>query len=532
MQRHPINKFVVIIVLALFAPILTYTIYQFTQIDENEQLMQSIYERQLESIIISVNSSCRENFDQWHAKMTAAAVADLRAQGGRSKIAEFVAGQRIIACAFARFSSDHFVVGFNGHFRAVNPRRSELMSDVNRIIADSSESLEISLGFARKGYIKSLSMNRSTKMFDNTLLLFPLVNDIFPGGAVYGGLLIDNMTFINEIVERRFKQMTLEDEFDFAIQKKGRRDFFYYSTEFIPEGPFEESKPIWILADMDLKIKMAGTTMERMTRKRSRNNVILLIVVNIVFIIGLIYVTRNVSKEMELAKIKSNLVANVSHEIRTPVALIRMYAETLEMGHLKDEAKKKKYYQTMVAETIRLTQLINNMLDFSKIESKKKEYRLSPHNLGDIVQQILSMYQYNFEQKSFQIEQKITSDLPLVNIDSEATIQAIVNLLDNAMKYSPENKYICISLEQKVQHIILSVTDHGIGIPESEHTKIFQKFYRVGDSLVHDTKGSGLGLSLVDHIMRIQNGKVTLKSKPGEGSTFSLVFPIFTQSGA
>ncbi|MBN1560476.1 HAMP domain-containing histidine kinase [candidate division KSB1 bacterium] len=531
-QQHPINKFVIIIILALFVPVLTYTIYQFTQIDENEQLMQSIYERQLESIIFSVNSWCRENFDQWHAKMTAAAVADLRARGGQSMIAEFAAGQRVIACAFARYSSDHFVIGFNDHFQAVNPRRHELMSDVNKIIADSSESLNIALGFAQKGYIRLLSMNWSTEKYDYSLLLFPLSSDIFPGDAIFAGLLIDNMTFINEIVERRFKQMTLEDEFDFAIQKKGRHDFFYYSTEYIPEEPFEESKPIWILADMDLKIKMAGTTLERMTKRRSRNNVMLLIAVNIVFIIGLIYVTRNVAKEMELAKIKSNLVANVSHEIRTPVALIRMYAETLEMGHLQDEAKKKKYYQTMVAESIRLTQLINNMLDFSKIESRKKEYRLSPHDLGDIVRQILTMYQYNFEQKAFQIEQKIAPNLPPVNIDSEATTQAIVNLLDNAMKYSLENKYICVSLEQRGQHIILSVTDHGIGIPESEHEKIFQKFYRVGDSLVHDTKGSGLGLSLVDHIMRVQNGAVTLKSRPGQGSTFSLVFPIFTQSGA
>ncbi|MBN1464206.1 GHKL domain-containing protein, partial [candidate division KSB1 bacterium] len=500
------------------------------------QLIQSIYDRQLESIIFSINQWCYDDFNQWHSKITAAVHSDLQNPGKhnfKSKLAAFVAGQPVIACAFIRLSDERYIIGFNDRFASANPTSHELISIVNAMIADSSESLSTTVGLARReGYIRPLSMSWNTTNFDYSLLIFPVVHEIIPGGVAFGGMLIDNMTFINEIVERRFKQMTLEDEFDFAIQKKGRRDFFYYSTEYIPDEPFEESKPIWILADMDLKIKMAGTTLERLSIVRSRNNILLLVIVNIVFMVGLVYIIRSISKEMELARIKSNLVANVSHEIRTPVALIRMYAETLEAGRLKDEPKKNKYYRTMLAETVRLTQLINNMLDFSKIESGRKEYRLTPQNLGDILQQILTMYHYNFEQKEFQVEKNIATNLPPVNIDQEATTQAIVNILDNAMKYSPENKHIYISLEQKGQHIILSVTDHGIGIPESEQEKIFQKFYRAGDSLVHNTKGSGLGLSLVEHIMRVHKGKVTLKSKPGQGSTFSLVFPIFYQSGA
>ena len=538
MRKRPINKFVIIIILALFVPILTYTIYQFTQMNEDEQLIQSIYDRQLESIIFSVNNWCYDYFNQWHSEMTSMAIIDFENFAQRqdnSKIEQFVVEhqQKVVACAFLRFSVEHFAIGFDDHYQTKNPTRRKLIDRVNDIIAENSESLQMVIKLTKKDYVRPLSIDWSTDTFEYTLLIFPIVSDILPKlGTVYGGLLIDNMTFINEIIERRFKQMTQGGEFNFAIQKKDHDDFYYYSTEYVPEGPFEESEPLWILPDMDIKVKMAGTTLERLTKERSRNNIILLLIVNLIFVIGLVYVTRNVSKEIELAKIKSNLVANVSHEIRTPVALIRMYTETLEMGRLKDETKKKKYYKTMLAETVRLTQLINNMLDFSKIESKKKEYRKSLYDLSDIVDNVLHTYHYNFEQKGFTVEQEIATNLPPVNIDAEATTQAIVNLLDNAMKYSREDRRIRLSLQQGGQHLVLSVQDFGIGIPEREHKKIFEKFYRVGDSLVHNTKGSGLGLSLVAHIMKVHDGKVTLKSKPGQGSTFSLVFPIHNQSGA
>ncbi|RPI01586.1 MAG: sensor histidine kinase [Calditrichaeota bacterium] len=167
------------------------------------------------------------------------------------------------------------------------------------------------------------------------------------------------------------------------------------------------------------------------------------------------------------------------------------------------------------------------MLDFSKIESRRKEYHQSPNDLAQLLHQVLDMYHHNFEQNGFIISTSIAPDLPSLNIDAEAVTQAIVNLLDNAMKYSGDQKKIAVDLYQRDHEVILSITDQGIGIPQPEFKKIFQKFYRVGDSLVHNTKGSGLGLSLVDHIMKVHQGKVELESSVGKGSTFSLIFPIF-----
>ncbi len=537
MFKKPLNKIIIIIVLVLFVPILTYTIYQVVLYDENEELIQSIYDRQLESIILSVNQNCYDVVANWHSEMIAAAIVDfqhLTDPRHTPQIGTLTELDRtpMIVAAFSRFSSEYYHIGFSSRQQPVYISPRDIMTRMNQIIADSSESLRMTVKFANNDYIKPVTVDWSSPDFDYTILVFALLNKIFPGdGLIFGGLVIDDTYFINEYVERRINALT-DGEFIFAVQKNAQDDYFYYSTEEPPTGPFELSESLWILDGMKLKIKMAGTTMERLARDHARNNIFFLIIVNIVFIIGMLYVIRNVSKEMELAKIKSNLVANVSHEIRTPVALIRMYAETLEMGRIVDEVKKNKYYKTILAETVRLSQLINNMLDFSKIESKKKEYRMSANDLSRILHQVLDMYHYNFEQNGFRIEQKVTSNLPYVNIDPEAITQATINLLDNAMKYSHDNKHILVSLEQHGNNIILSVQDHGIGIPESEHTKIFQKFYRVGDSLVHNTKGSGLGLSLVEHIMKVHRGKVTLRSKPGQGSTFSLVFPIYNQSGA
>jgi len=229
---------------------------------------------------------------------------------------------------------------------------------------------------------------------------------------------------------------------------------------------------------------------------------------------------------MTLAQMKTDFVADVSHELRTPLALIRMYAETLEMGRVGSEQKKKSYYKTIMNETARLTQLINNILDFSKIESSKKEIILEDVDLGALIQETVDMHHFHLEQKGFDLQLNIEKSLPMISADGESLKLAFINLLDNAVKFTPEKKVISVVLTRQDASLVLSVMDHGIGIPKAEQKRIFEKFYRVGSSLVHDTKGSGLGLSLVKHIMEVHGGKVNVISNQGEGSTFSLIFPV------
>jgi two-component system phosphate regulon sensor histidine kinase PhoR len=203
-----------------------------------------------------------------------------------------------------------------------------------------------------------------------------------------------------------------------------------------------------------------------------------------------------------------------------------MYAETLELGRVPGEERKTHYYRIIVNETHRLTRLINNILEFSKIEQRKKDFRKTWTNLRPIALSVLDMYRFHLQQLNFEVTQDLDSDTPEVFVDADAVSQALVNLLDNAVKFSREDRRIHLSLKRFDGHVVLSVQDHGIGISDQEQTKVFEKFYRARSGITHATPGSGLGLSLVKHVLEVHGGRIALKSQPGVGSVFSMVFPI------
>jgi signal transduction histidine kinase len=249
-------------------------------------------------------------------------------------------------------------------------------------------------------------------------------------------------------------------------------------------------------------------------------------IIDLVLGAGLVLVYSNVRREMHLSRIKSDFVANVSHELKTPLALIRLFAETLELGRVPSDDKAKQYYRVINKESQRLTQLINNILDFSRIEAGRKEYRFAPTDVGRIVNEVVDAYRFQIEQQGFRLEVNIADDLPEVNADKEALSQALLNLVNNSVKYTRDEKYLRLDVRPQGDHVLIAVSDKGIGVAKSEQKKIFEKFYRAEDSLVHETKGSGLGLPLVRHIMEAHGGSVEVESSPGKGSTFTLVLPV------
>jgi signal transduction histidine kinase len=274
-----------------------------------------------------------------------------------------------------------------------------------------------------------------------------------------------------------------------------------------------------------LGMKLRGTTVAALAQRFMHESFLILGGVSFLLAGGIFLTYRNVSKEMALARLKSDFVSNVSHELRTPLALIRLYAETLELGRLTNPEKREEYYAIIRKESERLTALINNILDFSRIEAGRKEYDFRETDLCELVRNTLESYRYQIEQHGFTFEEKIT-EVPPVKVDREAMARSLVNLVNNALKYSQDRKYIGVNLYRENGAVKLEVIDHGIGIPASEQEKIFEKFYRVGDPLVHNTKGSGLGLSLVQHIARAHGGDVAVYSTPGAGSKFTITLPL------
>jgi signal transduction histidine kinase len=279
-----------------------------------------------------------------------------------------------------------------------------------------------------------------------------------------------------------------------------------------------------------LAMKMRGTTVQAMAQHFFHTNLLILGGLSLVLAAGIFLTYRNVSKEMALARLKSDFVSNVSHELRTPLSLIRLYAETLELGRLKSHEKYQEYYQIIRKESERLTALINNILDFSRIEAGRKEYDFRETDLRELVHNTLDSYRYQIEQHGFTFEEKV-EPVPPMRVDREAMARSLLNLVNNALKYSQDRKFIGVNLYRENGRVKLEVIDHGIGIPQQEQSRIFEKFYRVGDPLVHNTKGSGLGLSLVRHIVQAHGGDVSVDSMPGQGSKFTISLPVVPAEG-
>jgi signal transduction histidine kinase len=287
------------------------------------------------------------------------------------------------------------------------------------------------------------------------------------------------------------------------------------------ERPFAD-----IFQGMVWAIKYPGTTIADIGARLLRYNYTVVAALSLLLVGGIFLSYRNVSREMNLARLKSDFVANVSHELRTPLALIRLYAETLELGRLTAREKYQDYFRIIREESERLTALINNILDFSRIEAGHKEYEFKETNLPDLVRSTLDSYRFQIEQNGFAFEENISRDIPPVNVDREAIARSLLNLVNNALKYSKDRKFIGVSLYRTNGSVKLEVRDHGIGIPPSEQEKIFEKFYRCGDPLVHNIKGSGLGLALVRHIVRAHGGDVQVESAPEKGSKFTIALPL------
>ncbi len=281
-----------------------------------------------------------------------------------------------------------------------------------------------------------------------------------------------------------------------------------------------------VFRGLALGIKFQGTTVDAIGRRWVLQSFLILGVLSLLMIGGLVLTYRSVSKEMALAHLKADFVSNVSHELRTPLALIRLYAETLELGRITAQEKKDEYYRIIRKESERLTALISNILDFSRIEAGRKEYDFRETDIAELVRNTLDAYRYQIEQQGFALEQNIDSSIPAVRVDREAIARALVNLVNNALKYSADEKFLGVKLYRVNDLLKLEVVDRGIGITRREQSKIFEKFYRTGDPLVHNTKGSGLGLSLVRHITRAHGGEVEVESTPGKGSKFILSLPL------
>jgi len=234
---------------------------------------------------------------------------------------------------------------------------------------------------------------------------------------------------------------------------------------------------------------------------------------------------RDLKRELQLSEMRSHFVSSVSHELKTPLTSIRMFAETLRLGRFTDGKKQDEYLETIVEESERLTRLLDSVLDFSQIERGRKTYRLRKASIADVVRATVRAVEYPLKREGFDLRVEIEDDASAL-LDADAVQQALLNLVVNAMKYSGESREIDLRLSSQDGQARIEVRDRGVGIPLQEQARIFESFYRVETEENRRIPGAGLGLALVEHVAKGHGGRVLVESAPGRGSTFTLELPL------
>ncbi len=251
----------------------------------------------------------------------------------------------------------------------------------------------------------------------------------------------------------------------------------------------------------------------------------------VVLVAGVLTILLAAETERRTSALKSEFVANVSHELKTPLALVRMFAEMLQSGRVASDEKRAEYLDIIVRESERLSSLIENVLDFARVERGRASYDFAPGDVAQVVKRAVTVYRYRAEREGVDVRFEAAEDLPTVDLDGRAIELVVINLLDNALKYAPEGKTIHVEVSKGSSEVTVSVQDEGPGISDVEKNRIFERFVRGATAKPKDgrspVRGSGIGLSLVRHIVESHGGRAWVESSAkGSGAIFRFTLPM------
>ncbi|MBT1697670.1 HAMP domain-containing histidine kinase [Fulvivirgaceae bacterium PWU4] len=521
-MKNPLRRITAVFVLIALLPV-TFIVYELTSLSENEEIVREIYENQLDAILFSVNQYSDDVMNSWANQI--------------SNVLGHTEDTTRLYPLLNRFNAVDFI-----YFSDLKGRSSVLASGGDRkqaepvrlamdgLVAANKDRIDRLVTYQEAGFRKMESID--TLIAGSHVPVLFILDEGSTG--VLGVMLVSLPRFIEDMLGPKMQAIS-QERFVIAAFNE-RNDSLVYSTVSVDQdtttvagmgGALKEAaqkKDLWLLPGYYLTISLVGVTLDDLVNDRLTTTLVILLLLILILAAGIVFLYRNIKRELSLSQAKSEFVSNVSHEIRTPLSLISMYAETLEMNRVTEE-KKQEYYSVIARETNRLSRIVNRILNFSQVEANRKTYDFKPLQLNYLCSEVLESYFFQFRDRGFEVEFVKDEDLAVITGDRDSIMEAIVNLIDNAMKYSRDKKHIRIRTIAEIYYSTVEVKDEGIGIAKNHQHEVFEQFYRAPIGDVHNTKGSGLGLTLVKRTMEAHRGKIKLESALGKGSTFRLSFP-------
>ncbi len=276
------------------------------------------------------------------------------------------------------------------------------------------------------------------------------------------------------------------------------------------------------------RVQVSPSSSDELTARvqnRAMLELVMVVLSCAVIVLGVATILLAAERERRISALKSDFVANVSHELKTPLALVRMFGEMLQSGRVTSDEKRQQYLDIIVGESERLSALIENVLDFARVDRGREAYDFSEGDVGEAVVKAVNVYRYRAEREGVELAIELGADLPRTRIDGRALELAVINLIDNALKYAPGSAVVTVRVEREDGAIVVRVVDRGPGVPAEDQVRIFERFVRGSTARGRPIRGSGIGLALVKHIAESHGGRAWVVSGAGQGATFAMSIP-------
>jgi two-component system phosphate regulon sensor histidine kinase PhoR len=513
MLKSSTNRLIATVIGTILLPLIIYSVAEISSVKEDEEMIEKIYRDQLDAIIFSINQFSNDNISGLLDKVE----KDINPSLEFNKNTPYLKYSNIVALVVENLSTNQ-----SREIRIFGDSSVQInWKSLRDSVLSLKPNLKTQLIRYKEGGYRKIEPQGTIMVQNDRMQVVHAVLENSEGQSLFVTAFISIYGFANNVLAPKLQQIA-EGDLIITLGYRGQEDYVYVTDTISKEVIL--SKSMWLIPDLDVGISSANKTVSELVSERTQYNLTTSFILILLLIFGFSLVIRNIRGEMILAQTKSDFVSNVSHELRTPLSLISMFAETLLLDRVNSPEKRKEYEEIIFKETNRLTNIVNKILNFSQIEAAKRVYNPTSININDLVNELMHDYAYHVERNGFTYEIHLTEDLPKIEIDREALYEALVNLIDNSIKYSPNEKFLSICTGQKENAVWVEVTDHGMGIPTDRVKMIFDKFYRVTEGNVQSTRGAGLGLALVSHIVDSHGGDIEVESTPGKGSTFRLIF--------